>query len=80
MVLKFSISIVHEEAVLVITRNNIVPITAVGVGDGATVGVGEGEGVGATVVVGVARLNLTPLFQTNCLFFLAQVKRKPFEI
>ena len=60
-----------------------------GEGDGATVGVGEVEGDGATVGVGeglvvkegagVATLNLTPLFQTNCLFFLMQVKRNPLE-
>ena len=50
-----------------------------GDGDGATVGVGEGDGLTVAEGVGVTNLNLTPLFQTNCLFFLIQVKRKPLE-
>ena len=51
----------------------------VGDGEGATVGVGDGDGVTVTEGVGVALLTLTPLFQTSFLFFLTQVKRKPFD-
>ena len=52
---------------------------AVGIGEGTTVGLGVGEGFVLIEGAGVTFLILTPLFQTSFLFFLTQVKRKPFD-